>query len=97
MLVRGAGDGGCEECPGELAAQGDTQPPVGRPSPTWVVPPRAADLKEGPCGDVFSHAFRCFIKSDHPDKGMDCIPQFKAFQVVAWVVMPMIGTMGKRI
>lgn len=42
--------------------------------------PCVADLREGPCGTSFSGAFRCFIKSEHPDKGMDCIPQFKAFQ-----------------
>ncbi|KAL6771997.1 hypothetical protein ACKKBG_A28580 [Auxenochlorella protothecoides x Auxenochlorella symbiontica] len=51
------------------------------PSLQWIsIAITAADLREGPCGTSFSGAFRCFIKSEHPDKGMDCIPQFKAFQ-----------------
>ncbi len=49
-----------------------------------VIPLRvcpAGDLKEGPCGPVFVHAFGCFIRSEHEDKGMDCLPEFAAFQV----------------
>lgn len=42
--------------------------------------PRAGSLKEGPCGSTFVEAFSCFIRSDHEDKGMDCVPQFGAFQ-----------------
>lgn len=42
--------------------------------------PCLGDLKEGPCGPVFVHAFGCFIRSEHEDKGMDCLPQFSAFQ-----------------
>jgi hypothetical protein len=43
----------------------------------------AADLREGPCGATFVHAFSCYIRSDPQDgleKGMDCIDQFKLFQ-----------------
>lgn len=40
----------------------------------------AGDLKEGPCGPVFVHAFGCFIRSEHEDKGMDCLEDFKKFQ-----------------
>ena len=43
----------------------------------------AGDLKEGPCGPTFVHAFGCFIRSEHEDKGMDCLEEFKAFQVPA--------------
>ncbi|KAL4442930.1 hypothetical protein ABPG77_008421 [Micractinium sp. CCAP 211/92] len=42
--------------------------------------PCLGDLKEGPCGPVFVHAFGCFIRSEHEDKGMDCLPEFAAFQ-----------------
>jgi intermembrane space import and assembly protein 40 len=38
-------------------------------------------LKEGPCGGAFVHAFACFIRSEHEDQGMDCLDEFKAFQV----------------
>lgn len=43
--------------------------------------PCLGDLKEGPCGPTFVHAFTCFMRSDHEDKGMDCLDQFKDFQV----------------
>jgi intermembrane space import and assembly protein 40 len=43
-------------------------------------PPAAGDLKDGPCGSNFVEAFSCFIRSDHEEKGMDCLPQFAAFQ-----------------
>lgn len=43
--------------------------------------PCLGDLKEGPCGPVFVHAFGCFIRSEHEDKGMDCLDQFKDFQL----------------
>lgn len=32
---------------------------------------------------MFVHAFGCFIRSEHEDKGMDCLPEFAAFQVCA--------------
>ena len=35
----------------------------------------AGDLKEGPCGPTFVHAFTCFMKSEHEDKGASgCAP-----------------------
>ncbi len=50
-------------------------------SPEFLLLLPAGDLKEGPCGPTFVHAFTCFMKSEHEDKGMDCIDQFKSFQV----------------
>ncbi|EFN58569.1 hypothetical protein CHLNCDRAFT_140714 [Chlorella variabilis] len=52
--------------------------------PHWCLPfarRTIRDLKEGACGPTFVHAFGCFIRSEHEDKGMDCLEQFKAFQV----------------
>ncbi|KAL4857952.1 Mitochondrial intermembrane space import and assembly protein 40 [Chlorella vulgaris] len=43
--------------------------------------PCLGDLKDGACGPSFVHAFSCFIRSEEEDKGMDCLDQFKAFQV----------------
>jgi intermembrane space import and assembly protein 40 len=43
--------------------------------------PCIADLKEGPCGPKFVDAFKCFIVSEHEDKGMDCLEEFRHFQV----------------
>ena len=34
----------------------------------------------GPCGDEFKQAFSCFHYSTAEEKGMDCIPQFRAMQ-----------------
>ena len=42
--------------------------------------PAAADLREGPCGPTFVDAFSCYIRSDHEEKGMDCLDDFKVFQ-----------------
>lgn len=42
--------------------------------------PPTADLRDGPCGQPFVSAFTCFIKSQHEEKGMDCIYHFKSFQ-----------------
>ena len=43
--------------------------------------PCLGDLKEGPCGPSFVYAFGCFMRSEHEDKGMDCLAEFAAFQV----------------
>ncbi|PSC72916.1 coiled-coil-helix-coiled-coil-helix domain-containing 4 [Micractinium conductrix] len=42
--------------------------------------PCLGDLKEGPCGPSFVYAFGCFMRSEHEDKGMDCLAEFAAFQ-----------------
>jgi hypothetical protein len=42
-------------------------------------PPPTAELRDGPCGQPFVSAFTCFIKSEHEEKGMDCIDHFKSF------------------
>lgn len=43
----------------------------------------ADDLKEGPCGSTFVDALSCFIRSQEEgdNKGMDCLPAFKDFQL----------------
>jgi intermembrane space import and assembly protein 40 len=53
-----------------------------KPETTHLPAPlfRAGDLKEGPCGQTFVTAFSCYIRSSHPEKGMDCLDQFKGFQ-----------------
>ena len=39
-----------------------------------------ADLRDGPCGKVFVEAFTCFVKSQTPERGMDCLGPFKMLQ-----------------
>lgn len=51
-----------------------------RASLVRLFPPFAADLRDGPCGETFKGAFRCYVKSSHEEKGMDCIEQFQLFQ-----------------
>eukprot|EP00892_Ulva_mutabilis_P003022 jgi/Ulvmu1/12720/UM095_0024.1 len=41
--------------------------------------PCICDLREGPCGASFERAFRCYLKSDHPEKGSDCHPAFAEY------------------
>lgn len=60
---------------GFIPAQCEAPPLSPPPAPLL-----AGDLKEGPCGSTFVEAFSCFIRSEHPDRGMDCIPQFQSFQ-----------------
>uniref|UniRef100_A0A0A9DNT6 Mitochondrial intermembrane space import and assembly protein 40 homolog n=1 Tax=Arundo donax TaxID=35708 RepID=A0A0A9DNT6_ARUDO len=38
------------------------------------------DLKKGPCGSQFIHAFSCYLKSTKEEKGSDCVNPFIAFQ-----------------
>ena len=42
--------------------------------------PCIASMKEGPCGDPFLSAYRCFLESETEPKGMDCMEQFKDMQ-----------------
>ncbi|KAJ7954643.1 mitochondrial intermembrane space import and assembly protein 40 [Quillaja saponaria] len=42
--------------------------------------PCIADLRSGPCGDQFSEAFLCFLKSTSEEKGSDCVHPFVALQ-----------------
>ncbi|XP_020262812.1 mitochondrial intermembrane space import and assembly protein 40 homolog, partial [Asparagus officinalis] len=42
--------------------------------------PCVADLRKGPCGNQFSEAFVCFIKSTAKEKGSDCVSPFIALQ-----------------
>ncbi|KAJ4972566.1 hypothetical protein NE237_005740 [Protea cynaroides] len=37
-------------------------------------------LRKGPCGDQFSKAFVCFLKSTAEEKGSDCVHPFVALQ-----------------
>jgi len=37
-------------------------------------------MKEGPCGDKFVVAYRCFLDSKEEEKGADCIDSFRAMQ-----------------
>jgi hypothetical protein len=37
-------------------------------------------MREGPCGNDFIAAYRCFLESDSEPKGMDCVPQFATMQ-----------------
>ncbi|KAJ0037878.1 hypothetical protein Pint_21945 [Pistacia integerrima] len=42
--------------------------------------PCIADLRKGPCGEQFSEAFLCFLKSTSEEKGSDCVHPFVALQ-----------------
>jgi len=42
--------------------------------------PCIADLRKGPCGNQFSGAFLCFLKSTAEEKGSDCVNPFVALQ-----------------
>lgn len=42
--------------------------------------PCVAELRDGPCGEVFTEAFVCFIKSKAEEKGSDCVSPFIALQ-----------------
>lgn len=37
-------------------------------------------MREGPCGDQFLSAYRCFLESDSEPKGMDCVDKFANMQ-----------------
>lgn len=37
-------------------------------------------MKEGPCGNPFIEAYKCFLQSETEPKGMDCVEQFKTMQ-----------------
>lgn len=37
-------------------------------------------MREGPCGDQFLSAYRCFLESDSEPKGMDCVDRFATMQ-----------------
>lgn len=65
----------------EALAQADGEDDVEKQIEAALACPCLGDLKEGACGPTFVHAFGCFIRSEHEDKGMDCLEQFKAFQV----------------
>ncbi|KAJ8908767.1 hypothetical protein NDN08_005472 [Rhodosorus marinus] len=38
--------------------------------------PCVDSMKEGPCGEVFLKAYRCFLESDEEPKGSDCYESF---------------------
>ncbi|MQL93799.1 hypothetical protein Taro_026436 [Colocasia esculenta] len=42
--------------------------------------PCLAGLRSGPCGNQFSEAFLCFLKSTAEEKGSDCVHPFVALQ-----------------
>ncbi|XP_047309650.1 mitochondrial intermembrane space import and assembly protein 40 homolog, partial [Impatiens glandulifera] len=42
--------------------------------------PCIAHLRNGPCGNQFSAAFLCFLKSTAEEKGSDCVHPFVALQ-----------------
>ncbi|XP_057957527.1 mitochondrial intermembrane space import and assembly protein 40 homolog [Malania oleifera] len=42
--------------------------------------PCISDLRNGPCGNQFSDAFVCFLKSTAEEKGSDCVHPFVALQ-----------------
>jgi intermembrane space import and assembly protein 40 len=42
--------------------------------------PCVAELRDGPCGEAFTEAFVCFIKSQAEEKGSDCVSPFIALQ-----------------
>ncbi|XP_006360851.1 mitochondrial intermembrane space import and assembly protein 40 [Solanum tuberosum] len=42
--------------------------------------PCIAHLRAGPCGNQFSDAFLCFLKSTAEEKGSDCVSPFVALQ-----------------
>ncbi|KAG5608613.1 hypothetical protein H5410_019894 [Solanum commersonii] len=42
--------------------------------------PCIAHLRSGPCGNQFSDAFLCFLKSTAEEKGSDCVSPFVALQ-----------------
>jgi hypothetical protein len=37
-------------------------------------------MRDGPCGNDFIAAYRCFLESESDPKGMDCVPQFATMQ-----------------
>lgn len=37
-------------------------------------------MREGPCGNDFIAAYRCFLESDTEPKGMDCVDKFATMQ-----------------
>jgi mitochondrial intermembrane space import and assembly protein 40 len=37
-------------------------------------------MRDGPCGDDFISAYRCFLQSDTEPKGMDCVERFSSMQ-----------------
>lgn len=42
--------------------------------------PCIASMKEGPCGESFIAAYRCFLESESDPKGMECMDQFQTMQ-----------------
>lgn len=42
--------------------------------------PCIAAMRDGPCGDSFVAAYRCFLESETEPKGMDCMDQFTSMQ-----------------
>lgn len=42
--------------------------------------PCIAAMRDGPCGDSFIAAYRCFLESETEPKGMDCMQQFTGMQ-----------------
>ncbi|KAL8152920.1 hypothetical protein V2J09_010680 [Rumex salicifolius] len=42
--------------------------------------PCIAHLRTGPCGNDFSEAFLCFLKSNAEEKGSDCVQPFVMLQ-----------------
>ncbi|KAA8490820.1 Mitochondrial intermembrane space import and assembly protein 40 [Porphyridium purpureum] len=42
--------------------------------------PCIAKMKDGPCGDAFVAAYRCFLESETEPRGMDCVDKFQGMQ-----------------
>lgn len=42
--------------------------------------PCIAAMRDGPCGESFISAYRCFLESETEPKGMNCMDQFSSMQ-----------------
>lgn len=42
--------------------------------------PCISSMRDGPCGDSFIAAYKCFLESETEPKGMNCVEQFKGMQ-----------------
>jgi len=42
--------------------------------------PCVADLRASSCGEAFTRAFTCYVRSSEPEKGTDCAALFLSLQ-----------------
>jgi hypothetical protein len=76
----------------EDAQEGETNPMTGESGSSLPDPdnkeeieealncPCIDGMKEGPCGDTFVVAYRCFLESKAEERGSDCLEQFQGMQ-----------------